>query len=113
MTNQKPIFKQFEKRLEGDAVVVGEYTVQPVAQVIGRYMTARGESGEGVGAWLRVTPVEVLVSKGEDELRPVLLTNETQTTLQGIVRGGLLIAVIGWIGILGAKIFRGYQEKRK
>jgi uncharacterized spore protein YtfJ len=113
MTDQKPKIKQFKKRLVGEPVVVGEYTLQPVAQVTGWYTTARGESGEGVGGWLRVTPVEVLVGKGEDETRPVPLTNETQATLQRIARGGLLIAALSWIVILAVKIFRGYREKRK
>ena len=113
MTDQKPKVKQFEKRLVGEPVVVGEYTIQPVAQVTGWHMTGRGESGEGVGGWLRVTPLEVLVGKGEDEPRPVLLTNETQATLEGIALGGLLIATLGWFLILGTKIIRGYLEKRK
>ena len=33
-------------------MVVDEYTVQPVAQVTGRYMTASGGTGEGAGALL-------------------------------------------------------------
>jgi len=113
MIDQKPKFKQFRKRLVGEPVVAGDYTVQPVAQVTGWYMKARGETGQGVGAWLRVTPVEVLVGKGEEEPHPVPLTNETQATLQGIVLEGLLIVALSWIVILGVKIFRGYQEKRK
>ncbi len=113
MTSQKPEFKQFEKRLVGESVVVGEYTVQPVAQVTGWHMTARGETGEGAGAWLRVTPLEVIVGKGEDKPYPVPMTNETQAAIKGIALGGLLVFILCWFVIFGAKIFRFYKEKKK
>ena len=113
MTSQKPEFKQFEKRLVGESVVVGEYTVQPVAQVTGWHMTARGETGQGAGAWLRVTPLEVIVGKGEDAPYPVPMTNETQAAMKGIAIGGLLVAALCWFVIIGAKIFRCYKEKKK
>jgi len=113
MTSQKPEFKQFEKQLVGESVVVGEYTVQPVAQVTGWHMTAKGETGEGAGAWLRVTPLEVIVGKGEDEPYPVPVTNETQAAMKGIVLGGLLVAALCWLLIIGANIFGYYKEKKK
>ena len=93
--------------------MVGEYTMQPVAQVTGWHMTARGETGEGAGAWLRVTPLEVIVGKGEAEPYPVPITDETQAAMKGIALGGLLIAALCWFVILGAKVFRGYKEKIK
>ncbi|MFC1996806.1 hypothetical protein ACFLXI_04265 [Chloroflexota bacterium] len=113
MTGQNPEFKKLEKRLEGESMVVGEYTVQPVAQVTGWYMTASGETGEGAGALLRVTPLEVVVGKGEDEPYPIPLTNETEAALKGIGLGGLFVAALCWFGIISAKIFRCYKEKKK
>ena len=113
MTGQNPEFKKLEKRLEGESMVVDKYTVQPVAQVTGRYMTASGETGEGAGALLRVTPLEVIVSKGEDQPYPISLTNETEAALKGIALGGLFVAVLCWFGIISAKIFRCYKEKKK
>ena len=47
MTNQNPEFKQFKKRLEGESLVVGQYSLQPVAQVAGWHITAKGETGQG------------------------------------------------------------------
>ena len=73
MTNQNPEFKQFEKRLEGEPVIVGEYSLQPVAQVAGWHMTAKGETGQGAGALLRVKPLEVIVRKGDGEPRPSVM----------------------------------------
>ena len=84
MTNQNPEFKQFEKRLEGESVVVGEYSLQPVAQVAGWQMKAKGETGQGAGALLRVKPIEVIVSKGDGEPFPVHLTSETEEAIKGL-----------------------------
>ena len=113
MTGQNPKFKKLEKRLEGDAMVVGEYTLQPVAQVTGWHMTAKGETGEGAGALLRVTPLDVIVGKGEDEPYTIPLTNEMEVALKGITRGGLFLAGLCWFLIVGAKIFGFYKEKEK
>jgi hypothetical protein len=106
MSSQNPEFKQFEKRLVGEPMVIGEYSIQPVAQAAGWQLTARGETGEGAGALLRVTPLEVIVRKGEGEPYPLLLANETEEAMKGIALGGLVIAAFCWIVILGAKIFR-------
>ena len=111
MTSQNPEFNQVEKRLEGESVVVGEYTLQPVAQVTGWHLTARGETAEGAGALLRVTPIEVIVGKGDDEPYPVPLTNESQEAMKGIAIAGLSIAAICWFVIIGVNIFRFFKEK--
>ena len=112
MTNQNPEFKKLEKRLEGQSIVVGEYTIQPIAQVSGWHMTAKGETAEGAGALLRVMPIEVIVGKGEDEPYPVPLTDESQEAMKGIAMAGLSVAIICWIVIIGAKIFELFKEKK-
>jgi hypothetical protein len=111
MTNQNPEFKQFEKRLEGEPVVVGEYSLQPVAQVAGWHMTAKGETGQGAGALLRVKPLEVIVRKGDGEPYPIHLTSEDEEAMKGIAIGALVIAALCSFIILGANIFRIFKEK--
>ena len=111
MTNQNPEFKQFEKRLEGESVVVGEYSLQPVAQVAGWQMKAKGETGQGAGALLRVKPLEVIVSKGDGEPYPIHLTSETEEAMKGIAISALAIAALCSFIILGANIFRIFKEK--
>ena len=111
MTDQNPNFKKLEKRLEGESMVVGEYTLQPVAQVTGWHMTARGETAEGAGALLRVSPLKVIVGKGDDEPYPVPTTNESQEAMKGIAIAGLSVAAICWFVIIGANIFRFFKEK--
>jgi hypothetical protein len=106
MTNQKPEIKQIEKRLVGESLGIGEYTLQPVAQLTGRYLTARGETGEGAGALLHLTPLEVLVGAGEAEPYALPLTNESQEAMKGIAQAGLMVAVVCWVLIIAAKIFR-------
>ena len=111
MSSQNPEFKQFEKRLVGDPLVIGEYSLQPVAQAAGWQLSARDETVEGTGALLRVTPLEVIVSKGEGESYSIPFASETQEAMKGIALGGLVIAALCWIVILGAKIFR-FKELR-
>ena len=109
MTDQNPEFNKLEKRLEGQPMVIGEYTVQPVAQATGWYMTASGETGQGAGALLRITPLEVIVGKGEDEPYPIPLTDETEAALKGIAQAGFFVAALCWLGIISAKIFRYFK----
>jgi hypothetical protein len=113
MTDQNPEFKRLEKRLVGEPLVIDEYSIQPVAQVAGWQLKARGETGEGAGALLRVTPLEAIISKGEDEPYPILLASEAEEAMKGIALGGLVIAALCWIVILGANIFRFMKETKK
>ena len=112
MTNKDPEFKKFEKRLEGESVVVGEYSLQPVAQVTGWHMMAKGETGQGAGALLRVKPLKVIVSKGDGEPYPIHLTSEAEEAMKGIAISALAIAAICSFIILGANIFRIFKEKK-
>ena len=112
MTDQNPAFKKLEKRLEGESMLVGAYSLQPVAQVTGWQLTAKGETAEGAGALLRVTPLEVMVAKGDDEPYPLPITNESQEAMKGIAFAGLSIAVLCWFAIIGANIFRLFKENK-
>jgi hypothetical protein len=113
MPSQNPKFKQVDKRLMGESVVVGEHIIQPVAQVKGWHLTARGETAKGTGALLRVIPIEVIVGKGDNEPYPVPITNESQEAMKGIAIAGLLVAIICWFVIIGVNVIKFYKEKKK
>ena len=104
MTDQNPEFKKFEKRLDGEPIVIGEYSVQPAAQVTGWQVTFSGETGQGAGGLLRVMPHEVIVSKGDDQPYSILLINEMESVLQGIAQAGMVVAALCGFGIILAKI---------
>ena len=106
MTDQNPEFKKYEKRLEGEAMVVGAYTLQPVAQVTGWHATVSGETGRGAGALLRVTPLEVIVGKGEAEPYSISLASETDAAMQGIAQAGIVVAALCGFGIIIANFLR-------
>ena len=106
MTDQTPDIKKLEKRLEGPPAAIGAYTLQPVAHLTGRYLSAKGENGEGAGAFLRLTPHEVIVSTGDQEPYALSLVNESQEAIKAIAQVGLGVAVLCWILIIAAKIFR-------
>jgi hypothetical protein len=104
MTDQSPEFKKLEKRLEGEPMVIGAYTLQPVAQVNGWQVALSGETGQGAGGLLRVTPHEVIVSKADDQPYSILLISEMESVLQGIAQTGIFIAALCGFGIMIAKI---------
>ena len=113
MTSQNPDFKKFEKRLEGEPVVVGEYTIQPVAQAVGWRLTAQDETSKGAGGWIRIKPVEVIVGKGEDQTYLVPITNEKQEAMKGIGIAALSIAALCWFVIIGVTVSKYFKEKEK
>jgi hypothetical protein len=104
MTDQNPEFKKLEKRLEGEPLVIGEYTLQPVADVTGWHIAVSGETGQGAGGLLRVTPLEVIVSKGEDEGYSIPLTSETEAAMKGIAQAAIFVAALCGFGIITAKL---------
>ena len=113
MTDQNPEIKKFEKRLEGDPVVIGEYSVQPVAQVTGWHVTVSGEQGKGAGGLARVRPLEAVVSKGEDAPYTISLSSETEAALQGIAQAGIVVAALCGFGMIIAKTLGIFKEMKK
>ena len=75
-------------------------------------MMVSGETGEGAGALLRITPLEVIVSKGQEEPYPISLANETDAALKGIAQAGLFIAAICGFGIIVANVLRLFKEMK-
>ncbi len=90
----------------GEPVVVGKYTLQPVAQVTGQCTSGESETWSGAGAWLRVTPIKVIVCENDGEKYEVPIIDDTREALQEIVRGGLLVAALCGLAIIGISIFR-------
>ena len=83
----------------------------PAAQVTGGYLTVKGETGQGAGALLRIQPIEVIVSKGDEGPYPVPITNEAGEALKAIAQAGFLVTALCWGVILAVKIFRCFKEK--
>ncbi len=96
MTNPGPS-RRIERRLVGEPIPVGERTIQPVARVTGWRGSKQGETGGGAGAWLRVTPVEVMVREGNGTEYRIPITDPTRETERRMVLAALLVAVLSWL----------------
>jgi hypothetical protein len=80
----------------GEPMTVGERTIQPVARVAG-WRTAGGNASGGAGAWLRVTPVELVVREGEINEYRIPITDGTRTVRRRMAVAALLVAVGCWL----------------
>lgn len=101
---------RIEKRIAGQPITVGERTIQPAAQVAGWVGSGGGETGGGAGAWLRVTPVEVVVREGDGTEHRVPITDPTREAMRGIVLSAFLVAAVCWLIII---IKEGHTWTRK
>lgn len=52
---------RIDRLLYGPQITVGDRTIRYVARVVGRYGGWQSAGSEGVGGWVRMTPVEVIV----------------------------------------------------
>jgi len=95
MQHRSRIPTRFKKRIAGQSITVGERTIRPIAQVAGWVGT-----GGGAGAWLRVTPIEVVVHEGDGTERRVPITDPTREAVRGIVLSALLVAAVCWLIII-------------
>ncbi|MFQ5594794.1 MAG: hypothetical protein ACE5HA_11670 [Anaerolineae bacterium] len=88
---------RIKKRIAGQPIKVGERTIQPVAQVTGWAGSGGDETGGGAGAWLRVTPIEVVVHETDGAEWRVPITDPTREAMRGIVLSALLVAAVCWL----------------
>jgi hypothetical protein len=85
---------QIQKRVVGQRITVGERTIQPVAQVAGWFGSGGSDTA---GAWLRVTPIEVVVREEDGPEYRVGMTDPTRESMRGIIFSALLVASVCWL----------------
>jgi hypothetical protein len=83
---------RIDRLLTGQQITVGGRTIQPVARTGGWYGESQAEGGGGAAAWVRVTPVEVVVREADGAERHVITFDATRQAVRGIVAAGLTIA---------------------
>lgn len=88
---------RIQKRIAGEPITVGRWTIQPVAQVTGWIGSGGSETGGGAGAWLRAAPIEVVVRGADGIERRVPITDPTREAMREIILSALLIAAICWL----------------
>ena len=82
------------RELVGEPVTVGTYSVQPVAQLSGRYGGGGNEQGRGFGGMFRVTPTKAIVRSEDGRQEEVVIKDVTDEAISGIVRATAAVAVV-------------------
>jgi hypothetical protein len=74
------------------------------AYSVGRAMG--GSPGGGSGAWIRLSPVKVVVQEKDGSEQEVPIVDPTREALRGIAMGALVIGILGWLLLLILKLRR-------
>ena len=80
---------KIDQQLAGPQITVGGRTVEPLARLTGQHSENNGPSGGGAGAWVRLTPLEVIVSDPDGAERRIAVVNPTARILGDGRPGGL------------------------
>ncbi len=95
-----------ERQLTGEPLTFfGTRTVQPIASVSGWVGAGGDENGSGAGAYVSVTPVEVVVRDADGREQRVPTPDATGAALKGMLLAGLAGPMI-WL------IFRLIARRR-
>jgi uncharacterized spore protein YtfJ len=105
MPDNQPTPNKIDRRLLGSPLDLGAQTVTPIARVFGYAGSGGSEGGTGGGGWLKITPVEVLVSRegGSEEILE-LASGADGVSLRGMAAFGLLVAAVGAALLLVLKL---------
>jgi hypothetical protein len=110
MTDRAPGRGRVTRQLIGEPITVGKRTIQPVARVAGWYGSSSDETAGGVGAWLRVSPSEVIVRERDGSEHHVPITDPTREAVQGLMRFAFLVAALCWLIMLVLRWRRAQVE---
>jgi hypothetical protein len=98
----KPI--KIDQQLAGPQITVGGHTVQPLARLTGQRNEDIGPSGGGAGAWVRLTPLEIVVAEPGGAERRIAVTNPTARVLGGMAALAAFVAAGSAVMILIARL---------
>jgi hypothetical protein len=97
---------RIDRLLTGQHITVGGRTIQPVARLNGQFGGGLQAEGGGFGAWVRMTPVEVIVREADGAEQRIATPNATQQALRGIVSAGLAVASVCLASMLIVSLIR-------
>jgi hypothetical protein len=95
---------KIDQQLAGPQITVGGHTVQPLARLTGQRSEENGPSGGGAGAWVRLTPLEIVVAEPNGAERRIAVTNPTARILGGMAALAAFVAVCSAVLILIARL---------
>jgi hypothetical protein len=115
MANRGADWGRIERENVGGERNVRDYTIRPVARIVGLKGTAAKPSetgqGTGAGAALLVKPVAALVSDEDGNEVRLRVTDPSAQAIRGMLMAGALIAVLGTAVTLGARPLRSVLHR--
>jgi uncharacterized spore protein YtfJ len=95
---------KIDQQLAGPQITVGGHTVQPLARLTGQRSENNGPSGGGAAAWVRLTPLEVIVAEPNGSERRIAVLNPTARILGGMAALAAFVAAGSAVLILLARL---------
>jgi uncharacterized spore protein YtfJ len=106
MAEDSPTPTRIDRRRVGEAIQVGDRTVQPVARVSGRIGAGGSGTAGGAGGMLTVQPVEVLVREADGAQSTLAIGDPNAQALRGMASAAAAVAVLSGIFMLLARLLR-------
>jgi hypothetical protein len=104
MTDRATQPTKIDQQLAGPQITVGGRTVEPLARLTGQSREDDSPSGGGAGAWVRLTPLEVIVSDPDGAERRIAVINPTARILGGMAALAAFVAAGSAVLILIARL---------
>ena len=95
---------KIDQQLAGPQITAGGQMVQPIARLTGQRNENNGPSSDGAGAWVRLTPIEVVVSGPRGAERHIAVTNPSAQALRQMVGFAAFVAAGSAVLILIARL---------
>jgi len=104
MTDRATQPAKIDQQLAGPQITVGGHTVQTLARLTGQHREDIGPTGGGAGAWVRLTPLEIVVAEPSGAERRIAVTNPTTRILGGMAALAAFVAAGSAVLILIARL---------
>jgi len=95
---------KIDQQLAGTLITVGGRTVQPIAQLTGQRGQNSDASSNGTGAWVRLSPIAVLVREPDGSERRIAVTDPTGQVMRALIAAAAFVATISALLIAFARL---------
>ena len=94
---------KIDQQLAGAQITVGGRTVQPLARLTGQ-QSSGAPASSGAGAWVRLTPIAVIVREPDGSERRIAVANPTGQIMRVLIAVAAFVATISALLIAVARL---------
>lgn len=94
---------KIDQQLAGAQITVGGRTVQPMARLTGQ-QSSGGPAAGGAAAWVRLSPIAVLVREPDGSERRIAVTDPTGQVMRALIAAAAFVATISALLIAIARL---------